>query len=335
MDRIEEVITQTKHNGFHFVDEAAPPALMREVAIEIIRRRLTLVWWTNIRFEKSFSADLCKLLAASGCIAVSGGLEVASERLLELIQKGVTLPQVAKVTSNFTKAGIMVHAYLMYGFPTQTAQETIDSLEVVRQLFENGIVQSAYWHQFAMTAHSPVGINPDSFKVKNGNKKEGTFANNDIICIDKTGTQHELFSEGLKKSLFNYMHGICFDFPLQEWFDFKVPKTKVSSDFIQSELRRFEDKKLKGNTRFLWLGNKLQLEPSAKKNKVEIVIYTKKENISFQCSEALGKQLLSFVNKILVGNEKVFTYSELEKEYAIVFEAAEFMILKDNGVLFL
>jgi radical SAM superfamily enzyme YgiQ (UPF0313 family) len=91
--------------------------------------------WKNIRFEKSFTQDLCILLAASGCIAISGGLEVASDRLLELIKKGVTVEQVAQVTRNFTESGIMVHSYLMYGYPTQTIQETVDSLEMVRQLF--------------------------------------------------------------------------------------------------------------------------------------------------------------------------------------------------------
>jgi hypothetical protein len=144
-DRMEEIIEQTGTNGFHFVDEAAPPSLMRSLAIEILRRKLVVSWWTNIRFEKSFTRDLCLLLKTSGCIAVSGGLEVASDRLLELIDKGVTVAQVAKVNRNFTQAGIMVHAYLMYGFPTQTDQETIDSLEMVRQLFKVGVLQSAYW----------------------------------------------------------------------------------------------------------------------------------------------------------------------------------------------
>ncbi|MFA5246110.1 MAG: radical SAM protein, partial [Pedobacter sp.] len=147
-DRMEELIEQTGQRGFHFVDEAAPPALMRSLALEIIRRKLIVTWWTNIRFEKSFTKDLCKLLKVSGCIAISGGLEVASDRLLELIQKGVTVEQVARVCHHFAEAGIMVHAYLMYGFPTQTAQETIDSLEMVRQMFEEGVLQSAFWHQF-------------------------------------------------------------------------------------------------------------------------------------------------------------------------------------------
>ena len=110
---------QTGERGFHFVDEAAPPALLKELALEIIRRKLVVVWWTNIRFEKSYTLDLCRLLKRSGCIAVSGGLEVASDRLLKLINKGVTVPQVAKVTDYFTQSGIMVHAYLMYGLPSE------------------------------------------------------------------------------------------------------------------------------------------------------------------------------------------------------------------------
>jgi radical SAM superfamily enzyme YgiQ (UPF0313 family) len=61
-----------------------------------------------------------RLMARSGCIAVTGGLEIASDRLLKLVNKGVTVAQVARVTKAFTDAGVGVHAYLMYGFPTQT-----------------------------------------------------------------------------------------------------------------------------------------------------------------------------------------------------------------------
>jgi radical SAM superfamily enzyme YgiQ (UPF0313 family) len=195
VDRMEELIAQTGENGFHFVDEAAPPALMREVALEIIKRKLVVTWWTNIRFEKSFTADLCLLLKESGCIAVSGGLEVASDRLLELIKKGVTVEQVAQVTRNFTESGIMVHAYLMYGYPTQTIQETVDSLEMVRQLFELGVLQSGFWHQFAMTAHSPVGMFPEEFGVipelKRRNITAARGPKPERIHHDKTDRHHQ------------------------------------------------------------------------------------------------------------------------------------------------
>ncbi len=320
VDRIEELILQTGENGFHFVDEAAPPALMREVALEILKRKITVTWWTNIRFEKSFTQDLCFLLKASGCIAISGGLEVASDRLLELIKKGVTVKQVAKVTRNFTEAGIMVHAYLMYGYPTQTVQETMDSLEMVRQLFEIGILQSGFWHQFAMTAHSPVGMFPEEFGVI-PNQNTITFANNDIDFTDKTGINHDQFSFGLKKSLFNYMHGICFDYTLQDWFDFKVPKTKIPEDFIFNALKDVSDFNVKPSAKIVWIGGKPFSEIFIKSKKgnswqmMTLTFHDKKETFTIQTNMKEGEWLVSILNKISVFNSKIYTFQEVKVDF--------------------
>jgi hypothetical protein len=323
VDRMEQLMAQTGQNGFHFVDEAAPPALMREVALEILRRNLAVTWWTNIRFEKSFTADLCRLLKASGCIAVSGGLEVASDRLLDLIQKGVTVAQVARVTRNFTQAGIMVHAYLMYGFPTQTAQETIDSLEMVRQMFETGILQSGFWHQFAMTAHSPVGLEPEKFSVVKDSDIVGSFANNDIIFTDSTGANHDKFSYGLKKSLFNYMHGICFDYPLQDWFEFKVPRTKVPHDYIYNVLQQDEGFGIKPTAKLVWTGSSPVVSHFTKNKKgrrfemAALVFHDKKESFTIQTPAPEGQWLATFIEKIALA-EKPTTFAQAKQS----FEAA-------------
>jgi hypothetical protein len=320
-DRMEQMMEQTGENGFHYVDEAAPPALMRALALEILRRKLSVTWWTNIRFEKSFSRDLCLLLKASGCIAVSGGLEVASDRLLKLIDKGVTVEQVAKVTRNFTEAGIMVHSYLMYGYPTQTIQETVDSLEMVRQLFEVGVLQSGFWHQFAMTAHSPVGLHPEKFGVVKDTEVIGTFANNDINYTDLTGIDHEKFSFGLKKSLFNFMHGICFDYSLQEWFDFKIPKTKISQDFIFNALQEPEDFKIKPTAKIVWLGGKPFIEEFTKSKKgnswemMSLTFHDKKESFTIQTSKCEGEWLKELLQKISVSNAKIHSLHEIKTDF--------------------
>jgi len=320
-DRMEELIAQTGQNGFHFVDEAAPPALMRALALEIIKRRLTVAWWTNIRFEKSFTRDLCRLLQASGCIAVSGGLEVASDRLLALIDKGVTVAQVARVTRNFTEAGILVHAYLMYGFPTQTAQETIDSLEMVRQLFEQGVIQSGFWHQFAMTTHSPVGMYPEKFGVVRENLTEGSFANNDLVHNDPTGTDHDGFSYGLKKSLLNYMYGICFEYPLQDWFDFKVPRTKVPANYIEMALGEAESEFLKPTTKIAWLGIAPAISYFSKTKKGQqwdmatLSFHTKKETLEIKLDKAQGDWLAGFLPEIAPASGKLWTFQEVQAGY--------------------
>ena len=348
-DRIEELIAQTGQNGFHFVDEAAPPALMRALALEIIRRNLTVSWWTNIRFEKSFSLDLCRLLKASGCIAVSGGLEVASDRLLELIQKGVTVAQVAQVTRNFTEAGVMVHAYLMYGFPTQTVQETIDSLEMVRQMFEIGILQSGFWHQFAMTAHSPVGMYPEKFSVKKETEAIGTFANNDIVHIDPKWADHDTFSYGLKKSLLNYMHGIGFELPLQDWFDFRVPRTKVPPQYIETALENDPILSLKPTAKIVWLGKMPTIEFFIKTKKgkqfemATLTFYDKKETFTLQICKKQAEWLVQILPKLSPKNAEILTFKDVKADYESVgledFETfwynKPFNGMNERGLLFL
>lgn len=345
VDRMEELIKTTGENGFHFVDEAAPPALMREVALEILRRNLIVTWWTNIRFEKSFTKDLCFLLKLSGCVAVSGGLEVASDRLLNLIDKGISVEQVAKVTRNFTEAGIMIHAYLMYGYPTQTVQETVDSLEMVRQMFEMGILQSGFWHQFAMTAHSPVGLNPEEFGVT-PLKQEILFANNDIDFTDKTGIDHGKFSFGLKKSLFNYMHGINFEIPLQEWFDFKIPRTSIDPDYIHDCLLEDEDFKFKGNAKVIFITKNVIAENRLKTKKkynypyTKITVHLKTNTVSIELDQEQATWLVKMFQDHSTENQKKVTLQQLKLNFEENFENFELFWfskpiqqLKDNGVI--
>ena len=235
-DRIEAIVKETGQTGFHFVDEAAPPKSLKALAVELHRRRLEVSWWGNIRFEKTFTPALCQQLADSGCIAISGGLEVASDRLLTLMKKGVSVNQVARVTRGFADAGILVHAYLMYGFPTQTAHDTVDALEYVRQLFAAGCIQSGFWHRFACTVHSPVGKDPAAYGVTLQPLVPGTFAKNDIAFTDPGGVDHDALGGALKKALYNYMHGVGLDADVRSWFDFPVPKTRVAKRQIERAL---------------------------------------------------------------------------------------------------
>ena len=236
VDRIEASIAATGQTGFHFTDEAAPPAALKALAAELKRRKLAISWWGNIRFEKAFTPELCRELAESGCIAVSGGLEAASDRLLKLMNKGVTVEQVARVSKSFSAAGILVHAYLMYGFPTQTVQETVDSLEYVRQLVAAGCIQSGFFHRFACTAHSPVGRNPEAFGVRLLPSPPAPFAQNDVGFVDPTGVDHDALGKGLAKALYNYMHGVGLEADVRTWFDVRAPRTTVKRGFIARAL---------------------------------------------------------------------------------------------------
>ncbi|WP_281615514.1 radical SAM protein [Flammeovirga sp. SubArs3] len=343
VDRIEQIVNETGQTGFHFVDEAAPPLALRDIAIEIIRRGTKITWWGNIRFEKTFTPDLCTLLAASGCVAVSGGIEVASDRLLELMKKGVTIKQAAQVTKAFSAAGIMVHAYLMYGFPTQNTQETIDSLEVVRQLFANHCLQSGFWHRFAMTAHAPVGLNPDDYKVEQEEFKFEGFAWNDIPHKDPTGANHERFGEGLRTSIFNYMHGLELDLPVQQWFDFSTSSTTLSPTLIEEALTentKSDDQLVKHSV--LWLGKSPMVEIDEEDQWGKLIFINKKEDLEIETSDILADWVAGMMDSFSIYSDDPYSKIETIKEdfenetgldFSELIESELWQILRENGLL--
>lgn len=339
VDRIEHIVAQTGETGFHFVDEAAPPKVLRDLALELIKRKVSITWWANIRFEKTFTDDLCHLLAAAGCIAVSGGLEVASDRLLALMEKGVTIAQVAKVTRSFTDAGIMVHAYLMYGFPTETEQETIDSLEIVRQLFLNECIQSGYWHRFSMTAHSPVGKHPEKYNVVKVGPQKGTFAYNDLVHDDPLGCDHAQYSDGLKKALYNYMHGIGLETPVEDWFDFEVPATTHDEGLVAAavSMEAIHDFDKKGY-RLIWLGAMPHIDFDD--DTAFLTFITRNDAYELETSDEFGEWLMDEFQKITLFPLK-FTVADISKNYKRRFRGSykDFMnsepweVLRTMGLL--
>jgi hypothetical protein len=349
VDRIEQVIAQTGQRGFHFVDEAAPPAVLKELAQELLRREVTLAWWTNIRLEAAFSPDLCRLMAASGCIAASGGLETASDRLLRLMNKGVTIRQAAQACRNLSNAGIMVHAYLMYGFPTETAQETVDSLEIVRQFFHEGLIQSAFWHLFTATVHSDVGRHPEKYQCTIPVRPAGKFAKNDLMHKDNLGADPQAFAPGLNKAVYNFMHGIGTDFPVQEWFDIPVPAISVKKNTVKQAIKErpaADEERMK--SRVLWIGSPAEIHASVPKGKKRtsggsLVIHAKNGQIAMPASTERAAWLGSMLERCSLKVSEAVSLEDLKQGYENRFSSAfgpflrspEWKALRENGLLLL
>lgn len=348
VDRIEQVMAQTGQSGFHFVDEAAPPAALKELALELLRRKISISWWTNIRFESAFTEDLCRLLAASGCIAATGGLEAASDRILKLMNKGVDLRQAAQVCRNFSEAGIMVHAYLMYGFPTQTRQETIDALEIVRQFFKEGIIQSAFWHVFTATVHSDVGSDPGKYHCTIAARPAGKFAKNDLVHEDPAGCDHQTFTQGLNKAVYNFMHGIGTDLAIREWFDFHVPAISVKKDFVERAIKKgtaLDGARL--SLQVLWIENqpRFMTDDPAKRGAPgkngKLVCNTKTESFTLITDSEIGKWLEHGFVRFSAQNTALLSLEELKRDYEKFFSSPfhsflrsrEWKTLREKGLL--
>ncbi len=252
VDRMEELVETTGVTGFHLTDEAAPPRQLKALAVELLARGHAWSFWGNIRFEESFTPDRCRLLAAAGLVGVSGGLEVASDRLLQLMDKGVSVASAARVAQAFQRAGVRVHAYLMYGFPTQTDQETADAMETVRQLFAAGLLDSAFWHRFVLTRHSRIFSEPERYGVSY-RVPEGVFAANDIPHEDPNGGDHDAWDEPLVQALEAWMRGEATVRPAATWIPEGLPGPAVDPTLVQAALPD-PSPPVKPHARLIWLG---------------------------------------------------------------------------------
>lgn len=336
VDWMEQVMAQTGSRGFHFVDEAAPPKLLKEISLEILRRKLKVSWWTNIRFESHFTGDLTQLMAAAGCIAVSGGMETASDRLLKLMNKGVTIEQAALAMRNFRDAGIMVHTYLMYGFPTETLQESIDALEVVRQMFHAELIDSAFWHRYAMTVHSPSGREPERFGVTRKHPGYHPFANNEIAFSGKWGYDVDRVGDALREALANYLVGNGLNRPVHKWFAGKEAKpTTVEDTLITDQLIKPDAARLyHEKARVVWIG----LPPQRTEQGIVLHSHSGRKALSFSAAET------DFLMEILTRTadlDRIITLEEIKTLYArysdepflVFYHAKKWDILRTYGLL--
>ncbi len=241
IEQIQAIVAETRHNGFHFVDEAAPPALLQALCTRLLEREVTISWYANLRFERAFTPNLAKLMKQAGCVMVMAGLEVASDRLLRLMEKGVTVAQVARVAKGFADHGIHVFAYLMYGFPSESVQETIDSLELVRQLFLEGCLHSGGWHRFMATEHNLIGMCPERFGIQLRRPPplatDRVFTRYHIPFEDPSEVDHKALRAGLVDAVENYQFGIGLNRPVHQWFTHSVPNTTITPGTITRALQ--------------------------------------------------------------------------------------------------
>ena len=275
---------KTGVHGIHFVDEACPPVALQNFALKNMAvkssNKIPLTYWGNIRFEKTFDRDLADLLSAGGLTAVSAGIEIATGNGLSAVNKGTDMENIVNACCAFKEAGILIHSYMIFGFWSQSVQDLIDSMETLRQLFEAGLLDSAFWHKFTLTLHSTVyeeykkGKYPE---LKILPQKKTQFAKNDLHFEGEE--KSEKFSAPLNAALELWMHGEKLSKPVESYFPFKMPKPSIAKDYIASLIAKYEENRDRkfhkipeqgSKEKFVWLGGVPLLLDSSDKSKMQI-----------------------------------------------------------------
>ncbi len=121
-------------------------------------------WWGQANIRREMTKSFCEKLKQAGCICLAYGIESGSNRILKLMNKGITKEEAEEVIRNTSTAGISVRANFMFGFPGEEEedfQETLDFIERNHE-FINSVNPA---REFGIFRDTPMAQNPSQFGV--------------------------------------------------------------------------------------------------------------------------------------------------------------------------
>lgn len=153
---------------FFFTDECLALSPTKRLCKELIKRGLDLQWTAEFRFEKNLSRELLSSLREAGCQKIVFGLETYNARLMDFMVKGITQENVARICSDCVDLGIAVHCYVIVGFPTETEEE---SLETMNFIVNNTKLNTSYGFScqpclFDLEKEAPIMSDPGAYGVQ-------------------------------------------------------------------------------------------------------------------------------------------------------------------------
>jgi anaerobic magnesium-protoporphyrin IX monomethyl ester cyclase len=168
VDELEALSRKYETPYFFFTDECLALSPTKRLCKELIHRNLDLQWTAELRFEKNLSRELLASMREAGCQKIVFGLETYNARLMDFMVKGITQENVVRICSDCVDLGIAVHCYVIVGFPTETEEE---ALETMNFIVKNSKLHSSYGFScqpclFDLEKEAPIMSDPGGYGIQ-------------------------------------------------------------------------------------------------------------------------------------------------------------------------
>jgi hypothetical protein len=168
VDELEALSRKYETPYFFFTDECLALSPTKRLCKELIHRNLDLQWTAELRFEKNLSRELLASMREAGCQKIVFGLETYNARLMDFMVKGITQENVDRICSDCVDLGMAVHCYVIVGFPTETEEE---ALETMNFIVKNTKLHSSYGFScqpclFDLEKEAPIMSDPGGYGIQ-------------------------------------------------------------------------------------------------------------------------------------------------------------------------
>ena len=147
VDEVEHLSRKYNTPYFTFVDEAVPPAFYDAFATEVLRRKLTIYFYSFARLEKAFTPEVLSNLYAAGARFFMWGYEAASERVMCLMNKGIDLAARRQILQDAANAGLWNLCTFLLCYPSETPEELQQTIDVI---YDHELVNTCTPSNFAL-----------------------------------------------------------------------------------------------------------------------------------------------------------------------------------------
>jgi hypothetical protein len=121
------------------------------------------------------------------------------------------------------------------------------------------------------------------------------------------------------------MHGVGFDLPLQDWFDFKIPRTSIKSHFMRECVESEPYFMVKPSAKIIWLGGTPLVSEQTKSKKgkskqlLQLTFHDKSDSFQVQMEKKSGTWFLNILERLSVYHNESLTFGQLKTDFEIHF----------------
>ena len=172
MDRLKEKYSA---KYMFFSDECMPVKQLDSLSSKLIEKGNDIKWMAGVRFDKSLTKDILAKAREAGCLKMVFGLESSNKRILSLMDKGIETEITKNIIDYCDEAGVAIHMYVIVGFPSETREEALETLDFVisNEKFLKSKGASCLACLFELEKHAPILRDPGKYGLtKIGHPKQ-------------------------------------------------------------------------------------------------------------------------------------------------------------------
>jgi hypothetical protein len=132
LEDITKLTEKYKTKNLFFSDECMPVKQLDNLSTRLIDNGIKIRWMAGVRFDKGLTKEVLQKARDAGCLKMVFGLESSNKRILSLMDKGIETETVRNVINYCLDSDIAIHMYIIVGFPSETREEALETLDFIR-----------------------------------------------------------------------------------------------------------------------------------------------------------------------------------------------------------